>query len=227
MVEIFAKIRILRAFATIVREPTRVDKVLEVSDAIRARYRREGKTLRLPLFDEPDFIEIFEKRYHPPMNLSELRKLPAGTFGRPVVDFLDLNGLDPSALPHIEGSDPVDYLMARVRRTHDLIHVLTEYGTSPEDEMALQSFLIAQMSLPVAAFSIAAGILHFLVYQPTELYRVFGLLNDGYNRGLRARRLLTAPLEEYWKRDLHELRTELGVVPPLNSRVKGASLARG
>jgi len=64
------------------------------------------------------------------IHLEKLRLLPAGTFGKTWVDFLDSHNLKPFNTG------------ARRKQLHDGIHVLTGYGTDPIGEAEVQAFLL-------------------------------------------------------------------------------------
>lgn len=64
------------------------------------------------------------------VELEKLRSLPIGSLGRTLADFLDANHFTPFT------SGP------RRKQLHDLVHVLTSYGTDPIGEAEVQAFLL-------------------------------------------------------------------------------------
>lgn len=64
------------------------------------------------------------------VHVEKLLSLPAGTFGKTWVDFLDANNLKPFTTG------------IRRKQLHDGVHVLTGYGADPIGEAEVQAFLI-------------------------------------------------------------------------------------
>jgi ubiquinone biosynthesis protein Coq4 len=62
--------------------------------------------------------------------VDKLRSLPAGTFGKTWVDFLDTHNLKPFTTG------------IRRKQLHDGVHVLTGYGADPIGEAEVQAFLL-------------------------------------------------------------------------------------
>jgi ubiquinone biosynthesis protein COQ4 len=89
-----------------------------------------------------------------------LQRLPVDSFGRGYLDYLDRTGFEPDGLVGIKAEmeayaesigealpilDPArEWFRMRGILTHDLWHVLTDYGTDPLGETALLAFSCAQ-----------------------------------------------------------------------------------
>ena len=76
------------------------------------------------------------------VDFAALADLPEGTLGRAYAEHLARCGLDPDALtvPVTRGDDPLaNYLLERVRQTHDIWHTLLGLGRSEEHTSELQS----------------------------------------------------------------------------------------
>lgn len=85
----------------------------------------------------PLFLNLVDRVFEPLglnvpaiVDIEKLRSLPADTFGRTLVDFLDRHHLSPFT------TGP------RRKQLHDAVHVLTGYGTDPISEAEVQAFLL-------------------------------------------------------------------------------------
>lgn len=87
-----------------------------------------------------------------PIDLDALESLPEGSLGQIYARQLKDQGLTPESLldPNPIRSD-TDYITHRLRETHDIVHVLTGFGTDPVGEIGLQAFNLAQNRSPMAA----------------------------------------------------------------------------
>ncbi|AFZ43148.1 hypothetical protein PCC7418_0939 [Halothece sp. PCC 7418] len=86
-------------------------------------------------------LRQYHQKQHPDATplvpLSELRRLPVGTFGRTWADFVETNHLT-----------PFDYGLRRPQY-HDGVHVLTGYGVDPLGEAQVQAFLLGAKWHPI------------------------------------------------------------------------------
>ncbi|HEY9636653.1 MAG TPA: Coq4 family protein [Coleofasciculaceae cyanobacterium] len=131
-----------------------------------------------------------------PEELEQLRKLPNGTLGREVAQFLDSNGF--------EALNCGDW----IQRTHDVWHVLTGFNSSPHDEFMLQIFTRAQVFRPTSAIVVLVGLLTG-VCNYKEIIQVLKM-------GKRANRLISWDIKSDWKTPLAEVRQRLNVIPLIN-----------
>ncbi|KAJ1906034.1 Ubiquinone biosynthesis protein, partial [Tieghemiomyces parasiticus] len=152
--------------------PKRADMVAILGEltgerAVQAMYRRmlistEGRRI---LRERPALTSQS-------MNLPRLRTLPAGTFGREYVRFMDTHGFTPeSRLPVRYIADPgLAYVLQRYRETHDFIHVLTGLPTvSVAAETAVKWFEWMQTGLPM---TLASSLVGPMISEPAERRRL-------------------------------------------------------
>ncbi|MBD2326882.1 hypothetical protein H6G21_08360 [Alkalinema sp. FACHB-956] len=110
--------------------------------------------------------------------LEELSQLPAGTLGYCVVEFLEQHHLQPLT------TGP------RRKQLHDIVHVLTGYGTNPIGEAEVQAFLLgAQFRL--AHVIIGLGLLRIIHHHrralQTSPQQLQQRLRTAYQRGHASR----------------------------------------
>jgi ubiquinone biosynthesis protein Coq4 len=114
------------------------------------------------------------------VDLTYLRSLPPGSFGRAWADHLDNAGLE-----------PLDYGPRR-QQLHDGLHVLTGYGTDPLGEGEVQAFLLGIQLRPIHGL-LLLGVLRGLRQQrrmgdlPLSPPLLRQRLRQAYERGKRSR----------------------------------------
>jgi ubiquinone biosynthesis protein COQ4 len=105
-----------------------------------------------------------DERWRPqPIDLNVLKTLPEGSLGRIYADQLISQGITPDSL--IDPS-PVttaqEFVVHRLKETHDIVHVLTGFGIDGVSELGLQGFNLAQSRSPLAVMLIFGGLLSAL-----------------------------------------------------------------
>lgn len=152
--------RAVRALRELLADPEQTEKAFEIFMAIGARDEERGfqKFLAHPscqklLRTRPLLIDALSNR-------SALAQLPAASFGRAYVDYLDRTGFEPDGLLRLKWElqaraerdgepqarlDPLrEWWRDRSILMHDLWHVLSGYGTDELGEAALLPFTYAQ-----------------------------------------------------------------------------------
>ncbi len=147
--------------------------------------------------------EVFlEERYFaPPVTLEALAAMPAGSLGRGYFGFLTDNGLEKNLATNYEllhnavaakgrlDRMPAELKYAVIRgfQIHDLLHVITGYGSSPLDELALQAFCLAQLQFPYFGIWMATTTSRMTFLQPDAIVPVMDAISQGWQFGRRAK----------------------------------------
>ena len=149
------------------------------------------------------------------VDFDRLRGLPAGTIGHEYAAHLDREGLDPDALcvPVTRGpSDTANYLLERVRQTHDIWHTVLGLGAAAYQEVLVHAFQWPQLHMPYSALVIVFGTLkHYIGERRWPQLR--WSLKAAYDAGAEAKPLICAYWEERWDQRLVDLRAEFAVRP--------------
>lgn len=219
-----ASARIGIAFLKLVNDPTQTDEIFKISRNLRGskdqRLRDQIVARHLEL---PGFKELVDERYIPPTpSIEELLSCPKGSFGHEFASHLHRNGLKPDFYDAIEITGVGDYLIMRVRQTHDIWHVILGYDTSVAGELAIQGAYLSQLGDGFAGLLLSAGILHTLKKNPLGYIDTMDLIFDSYHRCKQAAPLITVKWEEKWNVPIEELRKELRI--PSQRRQKLAAL---
>jgi ubiquinone biosynthesis protein COQ4 len=156
----------------------------------------EGQVLltQKPLLDETSF------------DLKKLFTLPEGTLGHEVAKFYFQKNLSPDVFqkpPPLKNPEAV-YLVMRLRQSHDIWHVLTDYDTDPVGEVLLQAFTFGQLGIPSAFIISSLGSLRFARTSEKLPRRTFA----AYQRGKEAAPLACVYWEQHWNTPLDELKAK-------------------
>lgn len=167
------------------------------------------------LLRHPQFKALADERWRPPTkSLGELSLLPVGSLGKTYSDELMKQGFSPNDLID-KGvvTDLNSYVSHRLHETHDIIHVLTGFGTDLVGEMGLQAFELAQNRAPLAVLLIAGSLLRAL-QNDEPLEPLLLALSRGFELGLNADLVIAYKLENHWELSVEEWRKTLGITEP-------------
>ena len=194
-------------------DPQHTESVFDMEDGLR-----EGRA-QMEAFNftaqDPAVREIIAERYLQPglPDTEKLGQLPLGTLGRAYTDHLTSMGFDPDYYRKLEVDSDVDYVVMRIRQTHDIWHVVTGFDTHPLGEICVKAVELAQTHRPMAGAICAGGMFRYLFREPESFNEYLASVAMGYRLGIRARPLLAQKWEEMWERPVDEIRAELGVTP--------------
>jgi ubiquinone biosynthesis protein COQ4 len=182
-----------------------------------------GKKL---LQDKPSLAAVLADR-------QRLAKMPAGSLGRAYLAFMQkgdftsdglmdaqAHRVDPNAA--VEDDPERQYVADRIRDMHDLWHVLTDYGSDDTGEIANLWFSVGQFGNPGMAFIAFFGMLDGRL-DPTFGWPRYCL--KAFQRGRRAARLVSEPVEDMLELPIAEARRRLGIAP--TSEVHPEGIRRG
>jgi ubiquinone biosynthesis protein COQ4 len=149
------------------------------------------------------------------LDLDVLRALPPGSLGREYADHLDRNGLalDALGLRVTRGRDETaNYLLERVRQTHDIWHAVLGLGAAGHEEVLVHTFQWPQLRMPYSALVVLFGTIKHVIGEARwpVLSRE---LRSAYRAGRDASPMLAVYWERHWAEPLVALRARLGVRP--------------
>lgn len=202
----------LKGALGMIRDPEHTESVFDIEDGLRhTEATREALryTARHPAVEQM----IAERFLRPVPDTERLKQLDRGTLGREYVEHLDSMGFDPDYYRKIDVKDDVDYILMRLRQTHDIWHVVTGFSTSALGEICVKAVELAQTHRPMAAVICAGGTFRYLLHDPKEFGACVNSISIGYQLGLKAKPLLSKKWEDEWERPLADIRAELDVHP--------------
>jgi len=146
------------------------------------------------------------------LDLDALAALPEGTLGHELMRYFRDNGIGPFATTFPINSD-VDYLSKRYRETHDLLHLVTGYGTDEAGEMELQAFVLGNLRVQQAKLILFFGALRQLHREgPRSLVGYVRRARAALRRGAATPNVLRVPYETLWATPVSSI---AAMCPPL------------
>ena len=150
-------LKMVASLAAFLKNPGSLDSVFAVAASLKDSPL--GGQMVQHLLANPQFKALVDEGWRPqPIDLQRLRLLPEGSLGRCYADQLIRQGITPDTLID---SSPVtnaqEFVVHRLKETHDIIHVLTGFGIDGASELGLQGFNLAQNRSPLAVMLILHG----------------------------------------------------------------------
>ena len=200
-------LKLVAGLANFLKDPG-LDSVFAVAGSLQDSPLAEK--MERHLMANARFKAIVDEGWRPkPIDLNDLQKLPQGSLGRNYADQLLSQGIDPNALiDPTPVTSPKEFIVHRLKETHDIVHVLTGFGIDGVSELGLQGFNLAQNHSPLAVMLIFGGMLNAL-QDDEPLGPLLQALSQGFQMGLDADLVIAHKLEEGWERPLVQWREEL------------------
>ena len=150
----------------------------------------------------------------------DMRAMPIGSLGFCMQRRRENLGID--ALPAvnkemekiIKTSTKEEYLLRRIRSTHDIHHLVLGVDTSVAGEAAVSAYYAVSQQMPASIVPLATWMTHSFI-EPSEHRRIWEGISFGTQVGLAGVFLEGCRWEEGWERPLEAWRSELGLVPLL------------
>ena len=198
----------MASLATFLKDPGSLDSVFAISNSLKDGPL--GEQMVRHLLSNSQFKTLVDEGWRPDqIDLQKLKTLPDGSLGRCYANQLISLGITPDTL--IDPS-PVtnanEFVIHRLKETHDIVHVLTGFGIDGISEIGLQGFNLAQNRSPLAVMLIFGSMLSSL-QNDDPLEPLLRALAHGFQMGLDAELVVSRKLEEGWERPLNDWRKEL------------------
>jgi ubiquinone biosynthesis protein COQ4 len=144
------------------------------------------------------------------LDLTALERLPEGTLGHEFARYFRDNKISPFETT-LELKNDVDFIGKRYRETHDVLHLLTGYGTDVVGEMELQAYALGNLGIRTAVLILAFGTLGRLKEKqsgvPMSAY--LRRLKAAYQRGRASQLFLDFRFEHHWETPVATLSARL------------------
>ena len=205
-------LRMLSSLGKFLREPGSLESVYAIAGSVQNSPM--AVQMMRHMLEKPGIAAMVSEGWRPePIDLDALAQQPEGSLGRCYADQLRAQGITPETLidPSPISSDR-DFIIHRLKETHDIVHVLTGFGIDGHGELGLQAFNLAQNRSPLAVLLIFGGLLKAL-QDDEPLEGLLLSLSRGFELGLRADCVVSHRLEEGWDRPLQDWREQLGLAP--------------
>ncbi|MEO0970756.1 MAG: Coq4 family protein [Cyanobacteria bacterium J06639_18] len=165
---------------------------------------------------------IAERYMGADFDLQKLIKMPQGSLGWTYARVMNALGYDPHFYRLRETTSDTDYIINRIRKTHDLHHIFTGFSFDDFGENGVISVTVVQTGYPGwMLIDILTLLLYFFSGKDDlgiDVEFVFDLISAGIKMGRRAKPLFPVKWEEGFERPLEEWRKELNIQPITNGR---------
>ena len=203
-------LRTLSGVVGMIRNPEGTESVFDIEDGLRHAGAMDSFQARVSGL--PGVGKLMTERYlAPPLEVDRLSQMPEGSLGHAVARHLVDHGFDPDYYRKIEVDSELDWILMRMRQSHDIWHVVTGIGTDRIGEIALKAFELAQTWRPMAAVITCGGLLRYLLKDPEQMGAVLAAIGHGYQLGHKADPLLAQRWECDWEKPLVSWRQDLGL----------------
>ncbi|WP_353846346.1 Coq4 family protein [Microcystis sp. M112S1] len=119
---------------------------------------------------------------------------------------------DPNFYRFIQVNSDTDYLLLRLRQTHDIWHIVTGFGVDAMGELQLKAFELSQTRRPLTIVLLLGGLFGALFSSPLSLASLWEEIVIAYNLGKNTRPFLAQKWELAWEKSLLVWRQELAIV---------------
>jgi ubiquinone biosynthesis protein COQ4 len=203
-------LKTLKAVITLFGGSTAVEPVYDIEDGLK--HTKVMAFAVSHMLSHPEIAAIARERYIAPIpNVAKLSQYPEETLGYAYASYMKATGFDPAFYRRVQVNSDANYLLLRLRQTHDLWHVVTGFGTDVPNEIGIKTFELAQTRRPVAGVLVTGGFIKCFLQTPEKVNTMMSCIARGYSLGLTAKPFLAQKWEDHWDKPLAEWRTELGI----------------
>lgn len=150
--------------------------------------------------------------YYPPVDLSQLIKLPPSTFGHEYASHMQRNRLQPLNIsPELAEIAWNNVFALRYAVTHDMFHVLLGFDTSYAGEIGVLAFAVEQQYSKLQTISLRIARILYPILAPRQFKAIQDNVRRGRLLGQQVKFLLDYRFEDRWATPLSVLRKELGI----------------
>ena len=200
----------LKGVIGMLRNPEGTESVFDIEDGLRDTKAARGVVEQVA--QDERVASLMRERYLvDEVDIAALEKMPDGSLGRAFARHILDHGFDPDYYRKIDVQSDLDWVLMRMRQTHDIWHVITGIDTSRLGEIAVKAFELSQTWRPLAAVITCGGMMRYLMAEPDQLGDVMTHISHGYQLGRHARPLLAEKWEQGWQCPLAEWRTRVGL----------------
>lgn len=180
------------------------------------------------LLGDPAFRAFVDEGYYSePLDLDELASMPDGSLGRRYRDWIIDNNLTAQIAMNyrdfhkgLVASGALDampaefqYAILRGFQLHDFLHVLSGYDPSPQGEIALQAFSLAQLQFPYFGMWISTTTTQMTYIDARRIVPLMDAISDGWTYGRATPQISLHKWENELERPLEEIRSEWDIKP--------------
>lgn len=191
----------------------KTENVFDIEDNFRNSDQMQACVERIKAI--PEARAMMEARYlGPEVDLEALSQLPQGTLGHTYATVLKTLGYDPNFYRRREIETDGDWVTMRLRKTHDITHVITGFGPTG-GELGVLSIQSVQIGYPMCVVLQVASMGLALKRQPEKLQFVTQQAARGMGMALQMKPLIAQRWEDGWDKPIRQWREELNITNPV------------
>ncbi|GAB4370266.1 MAG: hypothetical protein Kow00121_10830 [Elainellaceae cyanobacterium] len=190
------------------------DSVFDIEDNFRGSNQMKVCVDRVKAI--PEALAMMESRYlGPAIDLEALSQLSPGTLGHTYATVMNALGYDPNFFRQREIETDEDWLTMRLRKTHDLVHLVTGFGPTG-GELGVLSVQATQIGYPMGVMLQVASMGMALKKQPEKLPNITQQIARGMGMAIQMKQPLIAQRwEDGWDKTVHQWREDLNITDPV------------
>lgn len=209
--------RTIRNFYTVTdllkSEGEKTENVFDIDDSFRGSAQMQACVERVKAI--PEARAMMAERYMgPEIDLDALLQLPAGTLGHTYATVLTALGYDPNFYRRREIKADEDWVTMRMRKTHDIQHVITGFGPTG-GELGVLAIGAVQIGHPMQVFMQASSLGLALKRRPERLAEVTAQMARGMGMAVATQPLIAQRWEDGWDKPVAQWRQELNITNPV------------
>jgi ubiquinone biosynthesis protein Coq4 len=203
-------LKAIKSLMSLLKGSNAINTIYDLEDGIRKITTNQNMVDYLKT--QPEVAEIIEERYiAPPPDIESLLNYPPESLGYAYASSIKQADFDPNFYRKIDIKDDFEYILLRMRQTHDIWHIVTGFQTDVISEIQLKTFEIAQTRRVMAAILVVGTLFKALLINPQQLDFLLPRLASAYKMGTDAKPLLGQKWEENWEKPLEQWRQELNL----------------
>lgn len=189
------------------------DSVFDIEDNFRGSNQMKVCVDRVKAI--PEALALMESRYlGPAIDLEALSQLSRGTLGHTYATVMNALGYDPNFFRQREIETDADWLTMRLRKTHDLVHLVTGFGPTG-GELGVLSIQAVQIGYPSAVVLQIASMGMALKQQPEKLPGLTQQVARGMGMAIQMKPLIAQRWEDGWDKTVRQWREDLNITDPV------------
>lgn len=211
-----------RHFSNVLKDKENTEELIGVFDALPWRNVGEEAAAFLATAHGR---RVYQTEPHLPDILDDhatLRKTPKGSFAHAYCDFMEREGLTAAGLVEASGDtrngmemlpDAVEWYNDRLRDTHDLLHIISDYGRDTFGEQCVLAFLYHQRPSPGHLFVATAGtvLMKVKLKSKAPIWRAF---REARSRGKKTKRIVEQSIIDLLPMPVADVKDHLNITPP-------------
>jgi ubiquinone biosynthesis protein Coq4 len=204
-------IGVTQGIISLLQNPSNTLSVYDIEDGLKDTCFQR-LSLRYVKSDQATAKIITQRYLSPSPCLETLLKLREDSLGYHYATHLIKLNFDPDFYRQIQVNSDTDYLLLRLRQTHDIWHIVTGFGVDVTGELQLKAFELSQTRRPLAIVLLLGGIFGALFSSPLSLQHLLKQILLAYHLGKNTSPFLAQKWELAWDKPLLVWRQELGII---------------